>query len=55
MIYSLIGGYFAGIQPIGQWRLFSFHPMLMTIGMIGHFGIAAITKKLGGYTNTKVM
>jgi len=26
----------------------------MTLGMVGFAGIGAITKKLGGYTNTKV-
>lgn len=44
----------AGIQPTGKWRFFSWHPFLMTIGMIGVMGISAATKKLGGYTNTKV-
>jgi hypothetical protein len=52
--FSLVGGYFAGIQPIGEWRYFSWHPFLMTCGMIGLTGIAAMTKKLGGYANTKV-
>lgn len=45
----------AGIQPTGKWRFFSWHPLLMTIGMVGLMGIGAITKKLGGYTNTKVI
>ena len=26
----------------------------MTLGMTGSMGIAAVTKKLGGYTNTKI-
>jgi Eukaryotic cytochrome b561 len=53
-IFALAGGYIAGIQPINQWRFFSWHPFLMTTGMVGLAGIGAITKKLGGYTNTKV-
>lgn len=51
--YALGGGYYAGIQPIGQWRYFSWHPFLMMCGMVGMAGIGALTKKLGGYTNTK--
>jgi hypothetical protein len=53
-IFAVAGGYIAGIQPINQWRFFSWHPFLMTTGMVGLAGIGAITKKLGGYTNTKV-
>lgn len=52
--YSIVAGYNAGLQPIGKWRYFSWHPFLMTFGMVGLSGISAITKKLGGYTNTKV-
>lgn len=53
-IYSVGAGYYAATRPNGQWRSpFSWHPFLMTTGMIGCMGIAAITKKLGGYTNTK--
>ena len=53
-IYSLGVGYYAATRPSGQWRSpFSWHPFLMTVGMIGCMGIAAITKKMGGYTNTK--
>jgi hypothetical protein len=51
---SIGGGYLAGIQPAGQWRFFSWHPFLMTTSLVGMAGIGAITKKLGGYTNTKV-
>ena len=47
-------GYMAGIQPIGEWRFFSWHPFLMTAGMVGMAGIGAVTKKMGGYDNTKV-
>ena len=54
VLFSLGGGYFAGLQPINQWRFFSWHPLLMTCGMVGCFGVGAVTKKLGGYTNTKV-
>mmetsp|Transcript_30153 Transcript_30153/g.61503 ORF Transcript_30153/g.61503 Transcript_30153/m.61503 type:complete len:200 (-) Transcript_30153:180-779(-) len=54
--FSLFGGYFAATQPTGAgWREpFSYHPLLMTVGFVGLMGTAAITKKLGGYTNTKI-
>ena len=53
VVYSVLGGYYAGLQPINQWRYFSWHPFLMTVGMVGFTSIGAITKKMGGYTNTK--
>ncbi|KAL7524938.1 hypothetical protein ACHAWF_001139 [Thalassiosira exigua] len=53
--HSLIGGYYAATRPEGAgWRFFSWHPMLMMIGMVGMMGAAALTKKRGGYTNTKL-
>jgi Eukaryotic cytochrome b561 len=52
--FSLGMGYFSGIQPVNEWRYFSWHPLLMTCGMVGMSGLAAVTKKLGGYTNTKL-
>ena len=52
--YSLIVGYYAGTRPKGEWRYFSWHPFLMICGLVGCTGIASVTKKLGGYTNTKV-
>jgi hypothetical protein len=54
VLYSIIAGYMAGIQPINKFRYFSYHPLLMTLGMIGSMSIGTITKKLGGYANTKV-
>jgi len=51
--FGLGGGYLAGIQPAGQWRYFSWHPFLMTLGMVGFAGVATVTKKMGGYVNTK--
>ena len=54
LVFSLGMGYLAGIQPTNEWRYFSWHPLLMTIGMVGLAGIGAVTKKLGGYQNTKV-
>lgn len=55
LIYSVVGGLMAGTQPSGAgWRLFSWHPFLMMVGMIGCLGSAAVIKKLGGYTNTKI-
>ena len=53
-VFSIGVGYFAGTQPRGEWRYFSWHPFLMVCGLVGCTGIAAVTKKLGGYTNTKV-
>ena len=54
-VASVGGGFLAGTQPKDAgWRFFSWHPLLMSTGMIGLAGIGAITKKLGGYTNTKV-
>ena len=53
--FSLRGGYMAATQPPDAgWRFFSWHPFLMTLGMVGLAGIGSVTKKLGGYTNTKV-
>lgn len=54
ILYSILAGYMAGIQPTRQFRYFSYHPLLMTCGMIGSMSIGAITKKIGGYMNTKV-
>lgn len=53
VLYSVGLGYYVA-RPGGQWKNpFSWHPFLMTVGMIGCFGVATITKKLGGYVNTK--
>eukprot|EP00339_Tiarina_fusa_P025198 CAMPEP_0117065278 /NCGR_PEP_ID=MMETSP0472-20121206/45630_1 /TAXON_ID=693140 ORGANISM="Tiarina fusus, Strain LIS" /NCGR_SAMPLE_ID=MMETSP0472 /ASSEMBLY_ACC=CAM_ASM_000603 /LENGTH=164 /DNA_ID=CAMNT_0004785831 /DNA_START=41 /DNA_END=532 /DNA_ORIENTATION=- len=53
-LYSLIVGYYAATRPNGKFRSpFSYHPFLMTLGMVGCAGIATVTKKLGGYANTK--
>jgi Eukaryotic cytochrome b561 len=55
VLYALGVGYFSATRPNGKWRSpFSWHPFLMTVGMIGCMGIAAVTKKLGGYINTKI-
>lgn len=54
IVFSLGAGYMAGVQPSGAgWRDFSWHPFLMTCAFVGAFGAAAVTKKRGGYTNTK--
>lgn len=54
VVFSLGAGYMAGVQPSGAgWRDFSWHPFLMTCAFVGAFGTAAVTKKRGGYTNTK--
>lgn len=53
--HSLFGGYYAATRPEGAgWRFFSWHPMLMMVGMVGMMGAAALTKKRGGYKNTKL-
>ncbi len=55
ILYTLIVGYTVAVQPSGAgWRFFSWHPFLMVTGFIGMMGISAITKKLGGYKNTKI-
>lgn len=55
VLFSLGAGYMAAVQPTGAgWRDFSWHPFLMTSGFVGAFGVATVTKKRGGYTNTKV-
>ena len=48
LVYAVGAGYYAATRPNGQWKNpFSWHPFLMTVGMIGCMGIAAVTKKLG--------
>ena len=55
LIYSIGVGYYISTRPKGKWRSpFSYHPFLMTIGFVGMMGLSAVTKKLGGYTNTKL-
>lgn len=54
-IFSVGLGVTAGYLPPGAgWRLFSWHPLCMTIGFVGLMGSATVTKRLGGYTNTKL-
>ena len=53
-LFAIIGGTYAGMQPISMWRFFSWHPLLMTFGMIALPGMGALTKKRLGYSNTKV-
>jgi hypothetical protein len=54
-IFAILAGYMAATQPSGAgWRYFSYHPMLMTIGFVLCMGNAALIKKLGGYSNTKL-
>lgn len=54
--YALIESITVGFLPpgAGGWRLFSWHPFLMILGVIGMMGVALHTKKLGGYRNTKI-
>lgn len=53
--FAIVGGLYAATRPTGVgWRLpFSLHPFLMMCGYIGLMGSGHVTKKLGGYTNTK--
>ncbi len=53
--YSLNTGVIMAILPPERgWRLYSWHPLLMVLGVIGMMGIAISTKKLEGYRNTKL-
>ena len=55
LVFTGLQGYMAATQPAGAgWRFFSWHPFLMTAGFVGMMGSATVTKKLGGYANTKV-
>jgi hypothetical protein len=54
LLYTAVVGYTVSIQPAGAgWRYFSWHPFLMITGFVAMMGLSAITKKLGGYKNTK--
>mmetsp|Transcript_36578 Transcript_36578/g.74521 ORF Transcript_36578/g.74521 Transcript_36578/m.74521 type:complete len:275 (+) Transcript_36578:105-929(+) len=55
-LFVLLGGYYAATRPAGVgFRLpFSLHPLLMVLGYVGLMGTAHVTKKLGGYSNTKL-
>lgn len=34
--FAAVAGFMAGLQPAGvEWRWFSFHPLLMTLGFVG--------------------
>mmetsp|Transcript_24336 Transcript_24336/g.55503 ORF Transcript_24336/g.55503 Transcript_24336/m.55503 type:complete len:183 (-) Transcript_24336:134-682(-) len=48
------GGYLCGVTPGGSWSFFSWHPFLMMVSYISLMGMGALTKKLGGYKNTKM-
>lgn len=53
--YTIIVGRMVSTQPQGaKWSFFSWHPFLMVTGFVGLMGIGAVTKKLGGYSNTKL-
>ncbi len=54
-VYAIASGISVGYLPPGSgWRLFSWHPLLMILGVIGMMGVSLSTKKLGGYRNTKL-
>lgn len=53
LLYSIVIGRLIATQPSSTWSFFSWHPFLMTSGFVGLMGVAAVTKKLGGYANTK--
>mmetsp|Transcript_15108 Transcript_15108/g.19749 ORF Transcript_15108/g.19749 Transcript_15108/m.19749 type:complete len:191 (+) Transcript_15108:105-677(+) len=53
--FAAIAGFMSGLQPAGvEWRWFSFHPLLMTMGFVGMMANGIMVKKLGGYVNTKI-
>ena len=54
--YAALGGYYGGTRPAGAGfrSPFSYHPLLMMVGFVGLMGSAHLTKKLGGYANTKI-
>jgi len=55
VVYAVVCGYIAATASGNGWQSpFSWHPFLMTTGMISTMGIGAMTKKLGGYSNVKV-
>ncbi len=55
IVFALMAGYKSAVQPEGAgWRFFSYHPFLMVFGFVGMMGASALTKKLGGYANTKL-
>ena len=55
VVFSIVMGYIAATQPKSKgWRFFSYHPLLMTVGFVGCMGSASVTKKLMGYSNTKI-
>eukprot|EP00527_Entomoneis_sp_CCMP2396_P009473 CAMPEP_0198139248 /NCGR_PEP_ID=MMETSP1443-20131203/2599_1 /TAXON_ID=186043 /ORGANISM="Entomoneis sp., Strain CCMP2396" /LENGTH=199 /DNA_ID=CAMNT_0043801329 /DNA_START=67 /DNA_END=666 /DNA_ORIENTATION=- len=54
VLFGVVAGAYAGMQPMNAWRFFSWHPFLMTLGAVTLPGIAAVTKKMNGYTNTKL-
>lgn len=53
LAYAILIGRYIATQPNGKWSFFSWHPFLMICGFMGAMGIGAVTKKLGGYANTK--
>lgn len=54
LVYTLIVGRLVSTQPSSEWSYFSWHPFLMICGLMGAMGVGAVTKKLGGYANTKM-
>lgn len=53
--YSLNAAFTMAVLPPGKgWRSYSWHPLLMVLGVIGMMGVSLSTKKLGGYKNTKL-
>uniref|UniRef100_A0A7S3NL26 Cytochrome b561 domain-containing protein n=1 Tax=Aureoumbra lagunensis TaxID=44058 RepID=A0A7S3NL26_9STRA len=47
-----VSGYLG--TKFGTWNWFSFHPALMMLSFFSLTGAAALIKKRGGYTNTKL-
>jgi hypothetical protein len=53
---AILGGAlgFWGASLAGPWKWFSYHPVSMSISFISLGGAATLTKKLGGFQNTKL-
>mmetsp|Transcript_15109 Transcript_15109/g.19752 ORF Transcript_15109/g.19752 Transcript_15109/m.19752 type:complete len:93 (+) Transcript_15109:105-383(+) len=46
--FAAIAGFMSGLQPAGvEWRWFSFHPLLMTMGFVGMMANGIMVKKTG--------
>ena len=50
--FAAIAGFMSGLQPAGvEWRWFSFHPLLMTMGFVGMMVSVALIFYLDSFEN----